>query len=121
MLAAGILLRLVHLDADPDYYAWVGYLTDEGRWVAHAREMALFGHLVNTEWLLHLLIAPLFEAAASWPSPCWGSSFWSSRLLTALSGSLTSCSSGGVCAACSPRAPCSSRSRSSPSRWICSC
>jgi hypothetical protein len=49
VLAAGVALRFVHLDADPDYYAWVGYVTDEGRWIAHAREMVLFGHLVNTE------------------------------------------------------------------------
>jgi hypothetical protein len=84
---AGVGLRLVHLDADPDYYAWVGYVTDEGRWIAHAREMALFGHLVNTEWLIHLMLAPLFQAASFVVFALLGVSIWTSRLLTALSGS----------------------------------
>ena len=87
VLVAGVGLRLVHLDADPDYYAWVGYVTDEGRWIAHAREMALFGHLVNTEWLIHLLLAPLFQAASFVVFALLGVSLWTSRLLTALSGS----------------------------------
>jgi hypothetical protein len=86
VLVAGVGLRLVHLDADPDYYAWVGYITDEGRWIAHAREMALFGHLVNTEWLIHLLLAPLFQAASFVVFTLLGVSIWTSRLLTALSG-----------------------------------
>ncbi|HEX5528734.1 MAG TPA: hypothetical protein VFZ82_04190, partial [Methylomirabilota bacterium] len=86
VLVAGVGLRLVHLDADPDYYAWVGYVTDEGRWIAHAREMALFGHLVNTEWLIHLLLAPLFQAASFVVFALLGVSLWTSRLLTALSG-----------------------------------
>jgi hypothetical protein len=87
VLAAGVGLRLVHLDADPDYYAWVGYVTDEGRWIAHAREMALFGHLVNTDWLIHLLLAPLFQAASFVVFALLGVSIWTSRLMTALSGS----------------------------------
>jgi hypothetical protein len=87
VLAAGVALRLVHLDADPDYYAWVGYVTDEGRWIAHAREMALFGHLVNTEWLVHLLLAPLFQAVSFVIFSLLGVSIWTSRLLTAFSAS----------------------------------
>src|SRR5580765_1399130 len=87
VVLAGILLRLLHLDADPDYYAWVGYVTDEGRWIAHAREMALFGRLVNTEWLIHLLLAPLFQAVSFVVFSLLGVSIWTSRLLTAVSGS----------------------------------
>ena len=87
VLVAGVALRFVHLDADPDYYAWVGYVTDEGRWIAHAREMVLFGHLVNTEWLVHLLLAPLFQAASFVVFSLLGVSIWTSRLLTAFSGS----------------------------------
>ena len=30
-LCAGIALRLLYLDADPYYYEWIGYITDEGR------------------------------------------------------------------------------------------
>ncbi|HKW95114.1 MAG TPA: hypothetical protein VJX92_24735 [Methylomirabilota bacterium] len=78
----------MHLDADPDYYAWVGYITDEGRWVAHAREMALFGHVVNTEWLVHLLLAPVFQAGNFVVFTLLGVSLWTSRLLTAVSGGL---------------------------------
>lgn len=87
VVLAGIMLRLLFLDADPDYYAWIGYITDEGRWVAHAREMALFGHLTNTDWLVHLLVAPLFQAGSYLVFLLLGVSLWSSRLLTALSGS----------------------------------
>jgi len=78
----------VHLDADPDYYAWVGYITDEGRWVAQAREMVLFGHIVNTGWLMHLLLAPLFQTGSLVLFGVLGASLWSSRLLTAISGSV---------------------------------
>jgi hypothetical protein len=85
-LAAGVALRLLYLDADPDYYSWVGYITDEGRWLAHAREMALFGHLVNSDWLLHLFLAPLFEAIAYIVFIVAGVSMWSARLPTAIAG-----------------------------------
>ncbi len=87
VVLTGILLRFLYLDADPDYYAWIGYITDEGRWVAHAREMALFGHLTNTDWLVHLLVAPLFQAGSYLTFMLLGVSLWSSRLLTAVSGS----------------------------------
>jgi hypothetical protein len=88
VLAFGVLLRLVYLDADPDYYAWVGYMTDEGRWVAHARELVLFGHLVNAGWLLHLMLAPLFQGVSFVVFSLLGVSLWSSRLFTAVSGSM---------------------------------
>ena len=88
LLLAGAALRLAFLDADPDYYAWVGYITDEGRWVAHAREMALFGHLGQGAWLLHLILAPLFQAAAYVTFELFGVSTWAARLPTALAGGL---------------------------------
>jgi hypothetical protein len=88
LLLAGAGLRLAFLDADPDYYAWVGYITDEGRWVAHAREMALFGHLGQGEWLLHLILAPLFQAVAYVSFHLFGVSIWAARLPTALAGGL---------------------------------
>jgi hypothetical protein len=80
-------LRFVYLDADPDYYAWAGYITDEGRWVAHARELALFGRLINADELLHLLVAPLFQAVSYAVFLVLGVSFWTARLLPAISGS----------------------------------
>src|SRR5260370_16450916 len=49
--------------------------------------MVVFGHLVNTEWLVPLLLAPLFQAASFVIFSLLGVSIWTSRLLTALSGS----------------------------------
>src|SRR5260370_16537530 len=49
--------------------------------------MVVFGHLVNTEWFAHLLRAPLFQAASFVIFSLLGVSIWTSRLLTALSGS----------------------------------
>src|SRR5262245_4128008 len=58
----GTLLRFLYLDADPRYYQWVGYITDEGRWVQHARNLALQGTLADSSDLnFHLFMAPLFE------------------------------------------------------------
>ena len=88
VLLGGSALRLAYLDADPDYYAWAGYITDEGRWVAHARELALFGRIVNADWLLHLFLAPLFQAISYVVFDLLGVSIWSARLPTALAGSL---------------------------------
>jgi hypothetical protein len=87
-LLLGVGLRLAFLDADPDYYAWAGYITDEGRWVAHARELALFGHIVHADWLLHLVLAPLFQASAYVAFALFGVSIWAARLPTALTGCL---------------------------------
>jgi hypothetical protein len=87
VLVGAIVLRILYLDADPDYYSWVGYITDEGRWVAHARELALFGRIINIDWLIHLLLAPLFQAANYAVFTLLGVSIWTARLVTALSGS----------------------------------
>lgn len=86
VLLGGIAVRLVHLDADPVYYGWIGYITDEGRWVAHARELALFGR-INTDWLAHLFMAPLFELVSLGAFKLLGVSIWAARLPTALAGS----------------------------------
>jgi len=88
VLLGGSALRLTYLDADPDYYAWAGYITDEGRWVAHARELVLFGRIVNRHWLLHLFLAPLFQTISYFAFDLLGVSMWSARLPTALAGSL---------------------------------
>jgi hypothetical protein len=87
LLIGGIALRIVFLDADPDYYAWVHYITDEGRWVNAARELALFGRIINVDWLFHLLAAPLFQGANYALFKLLGVSIWTARLVTALSGS----------------------------------
>ena len=88
VLSVGIALRLLYLDADPYYYEWVGYITDEGRWVQQARSLALQrglwgGHAHE----LHLLLAPLFQLVHYVIFALAGVSVSSSRVFTAVSGS----------------------------------
>ncbi len=88
VLSIGIALRLLYLDADPYYYEWVGYIIDEGRWVQHARSLALHqtmlgGHAHN----LHLFLAPLFQFVHYLIFSLAGVSIWTSRVFTALCGS----------------------------------
>ena len=85
-MTGGILLRFLYLDADPYYYEWVGYVTDEGRWVQHGRSLALYGILIEGNGL-HFFIAPLFELVNYALFQLAGVSFLSSRIFTALCGS----------------------------------
>ncbi len=87
VVAGGIALRLLYLDADPYYYAWNGYITDEGRWVAHARALALFHSLSSVGWALHLMLAPLYQAATYVMFKLFDVSLQTSRLFSALCGS----------------------------------
>jgi Dolichyl-phosphate-mannose-protein mannosyltransferase len=86
-LGLGIGLRFFRLDADPDYYLWNGYVTDEGRWTAHARAMALFGDMGSVGWPLHLALAPLYQLASYGFFAALDVSLWSSRLVSAVCGS----------------------------------
>jgi len=87
VLLGGIALRFLYLDADPHYYAWNGYITDEGRWIAHARAMVLFHSSSSVGWILHLLLAPLFQAVSYMVFALLGPSLLTARLFTALCGS----------------------------------
>ena len=80
------MLRFLYLDADPYYYDWIGYITDEGRWVRHGRSLALNGSLFNGNGL-HFFMAPLFQLANYFVFELAGVSLLSSRVLTALCGS----------------------------------
>jgi hypothetical protein len=84
VLLAGILFRWINLDADPESQVWNGYITDEGRWIAHARAIALFGSFEPLVWHLHLHLAPLFQAATLAVFETFGVSILTSRLLPAL-------------------------------------
>jgi len=85
----GILLRCLYLDADPHYYDWVGYITDEGRWVQHARNLVLHGTVVDSSSMnFHLFMAPLFELSNYLVFKVLGVSVFASRLFTALCGSV---------------------------------
>jgi hypothetical protein len=88
-LAFGILLRFVFLDADPYYYEWAGYITDEGRWVSNARSGALFGELFVFEPIrnLHFFCAPLFQLTNFFIFKLAGVSILTSRFFTAMCGS----------------------------------
>jgi Dolichyl-phosphate-mannose-protein mannosyltransferase len=87
VVAIGITLRFLDLGADPYYYEWNGYITDEGRWIAHARAFALFGEIGSVGSSLHLLLAPLFQAATFAVFALFDVSLWSARLVSAVSGS----------------------------------
>ncbi|MGH8064828.1 MAG: ArnT family glycosyltransferase [Candidatus Entotheonellia bacterium] len=91
VLAIGILLRLLFLDADPHYYEWVGYITDEGRWIKHARSLALFDTLFQypDDFRVHVFVAPLYQFINYLIFTLAGSSIWTSRIFTALCGSAT--------------------------------
>ena len=89
VLLTGTLLRFLYLDSDPHYYEWIGYVTDEGRWVQHARNWVLHGTLVDSASInFHLFMAPLFELSNYLVFKLLGVSIFASRLFTALSGSL---------------------------------
>ena len=87
VLVGGVALRFARLGADPYYYEWNGYITDEGRWIAHARALTLFGEIGSVGSALHLLLAPLFQAGAFVVFSLADVSLWSARLPSALTGS----------------------------------
>ena len=87
VLAIGISLRFIYLDADPQYYDWVGYITDEGRWVQHARSLSLFGGLFDHNLYMHFYLAPFYQLANYLVFKVAGVSLLSSRLLSAFCGS----------------------------------
>jgi hypothetical protein len=86
VVVAGILLRFLYLDADPHYYGWWGYITDEGRWLTHARGLALFRSGITSGWTLHLMLAPLFEAANYLVFESVGVTILTARLFSAACG-----------------------------------
>jgi predicted membrane-bound mannosyltransferase len=86
ILLVGAILRFAYLDADPDYYAWAGYITDEGRWVKHARDLVLFRQAAELDWAAHVHVAPLFHVAHVAVFKLVGVSLLTARLLTAVSG-----------------------------------
>jgi hypothetical protein len=86
VLIFGIVLRFVYLDADPHYYEWWGYIADDGRWLTHARELALYGRM-RVAWTLHLMLAPLFQAINYVVFELLGVSIFTTRLFSAICGS----------------------------------
>ncbi len=84
----GISLRFIYLDADPHYYSWAGYITDEGRWVQNARNLALFENLLlEKKHNIHFVVGPLFQLVNYLAFSLGGVSIFTSRLFSALCGS----------------------------------
>src|SRR5262249_2066418 len=70
------------------HYEWVGYITDEGRWIQHARSLALHGILFDSSLMnMHLVLAPFFQLINYAVFEIAGVSFLTSRMFTALCGS----------------------------------
>lgn len=86
VLVVGVILRLVHLGADPWYPQWPWHISDEGRWTEHARHLVLFGSLDPGNELanLHLVIAPLYHAVTVVVFQLFGVAVWSARLVSAM-------------------------------------
>lgn len=87
LVVLACLARLVHLDADPMFPSWVGYITDEGRWNESARNMVLFGHTKAFAERIHLLLSPAYQFIALLTFKFNDVSLWSARLSAALAGS----------------------------------
>src|SRR4029077_6460373 len=83
VLVIGIVLRFLYLDSDPRYATWIGYITDEGRGVEHARTFSLHGRWLtqDTRILLHFYLAPFYQLANYFLFELTGVSLLTSRLL----------------------------------------
>lgn len=88
VLIIGILLRFLYLDADPHYYGWNGYVTDEGRWNESARSLVHYGSLFTHDGSLHLMLSPLFQFTNYLFYLFFDISRLTSRLFPAICGSL---------------------------------
>lgn len=82
------LPRLVRLTADPVPDMDQAPLWDEGGWAQNARQHALFGQWVIDENAAGLIAAPLYTYALAGVYSLMGVGFFSTRLLTAVSGLL---------------------------------
>ena len=89
LIALSCAGRLIHLDADPSFPTWIGYVVDEGRWSETARNLALFGD-PDINWLsrLHVFISPGYQAVNYLVFLALGVDFWSARIFGAVAGIL---------------------------------
>ena len=86
-VALACIARFIHLDSDPKFEHWIGYITDEGRWVETARNLALFGDLrLYLVSKLHLVLSPGFQAINYVVFELAGVNFWTARIWTAACG-----------------------------------
>src|SRR5712691_9653833 len=80
-IALACLARFIHLDSDPKFEYWIGYITDEGRWIETARNLALFGNLrLYFVSKLHLVLSPGFQTINYVVFELAGVSLWTARI-----------------------------------------
>ncbi len=87
LMLTGIVLRFIYLDADPKFYQWIGYHTDEGRWTDQARNLVLFDQFNYLPLqMMHLVIGSGFQFFSYLSFELFGIGFWSARLPSAIFG-----------------------------------
>jgi len=89
ILAAALLVRVIHLDADPSALLSRDFITDEGWWAHNARNAILYGEWKNDEFNQGLYSAYLYNVLLYLTIKLLGVSFTSIRLVPALAGWLS--------------------------------
>lgn len=89
ILAAALLVRVIHLDADPSALLSRDFITDEGWWAHNARNALLYGDWKIDEFNQGLYSAYLYNAVLYLTFKLLGLSFTSIRLVPALAGWLS--------------------------------
>ena len=89
ILVAALLVRVIHLDADPSALLSRDFITDEGWWAHNARNALLFGEWKIDEFNQGLYSAYLYNALLYLTLKLLGVSFFSIRLVPSLAGWLS--------------------------------
>jgi len=89
ILAAALLVRVIHLDADPSALLNRDFITDEGWWAHNARNALLYGDWKIDEFNQGLYSAYLYNAVLYLTIKLLAVSFNSIRLVPALAGWLS--------------------------------
>jgi len=89
ILVAALLVRVIHLDADPSALLSRDFITDEGWWAHNARNALLFGEWKIDEFNQGLYSAYLYNVLVYLTIKLFGVSFTSIRLVPALAGWLS--------------------------------
>lgn len=101
VVASGIGLRLVAIDADPPPWHHIGFLSDEGWWAHNARNRVLFGQWVieepRDEFNQGLILSPFFTLLLAGSFAAFGASLFSLRLVSALASGVTALGLASLC------------------------
>jgi 4-amino-4-deoxy-L-arabinose transferase-like glycosyltransferase len=89
ILAAALLLRFIHLDADPPALISRDFITDEGWWAHNARNAFFYGHWRIDDHNAGLYSGFLYNAFVLGAFKLVGAGLWAVRLSPALAGWLT--------------------------------